>query len=144
MTPFAILLRVLLSLSLILNGTGTAMAATRMLIDHAATSATEPVDATANVAVAAPCHHHAGMAANAHEASTAIADDANKAVKSRHPPRDCCKSGNCGCACLLATPAVVAVVSLPAAVVGRDANAWVVMHGHASPTLAHLIRPPIG
>jgi hypothetical protein len=88
MSPFAILLRVLLSLSLILNGTGTAMAATRMLIDHAATSATKPVETTANVAAAA--------------------------------------------------------VSLPAAVVGRDANAGVNMPKHASSTLAHLLRPPIG
>ena len=144
MSPFAILLRVLLSLSLILNGTGTAMAAPRMLIDHAATSATKPVEATANVATAAPCHHHAGMAANAHEASAGIADGANKAVKSQQPASDCCKSGICGCACLQATPAVVAAVSLPAAVVGRDAGAWVIMPKHASPALAHLIRRPIG
>lgn len=84
MSPFAILLR----LSLILKGTGTAMAATRMLIGHAATLATKPEEATANVAAAE--------------------------------------------------------VSLPAAVIGRDTNAWVNMTKHASPTLAHLIRPPIG
>ena len=42
MSPFALLLRMLLSLSLILDGTGTAVAATRMLVEHVTTSNFSP------------------------------------------------------------------------------------------------------
>lgn len=144
MSPFAILLRVLLSISLVLNGMGTAVAATRMLVDHAATSVARTVVATTEVVATLPCEQHHGMAAAVSEGPAPIAAADTGAVKTKHPTPDCCKSGKCGCACLQATPAALLVMSLPQAVIARGAGVRAMKPEHASPALPQLIRPPIG
>src|SRR4249919_2246217 len=94
----SILLRVLLSVSLILNGVTTAAAATHM---HAAqtdkqAALAEQSTAAQVVAEEMPCHGH-HQATATHDESAVAVDPAPG--KSKHPSPDCCKSNSCSCAC---------------------------------------------
>lgn len=126
MSMVSILLRVLLSLSLILQGGQAAFAAAAM----------PPHEANAMAVMArhssVPCPEHA-MAAMKH--STA---------RSRHPKPDCCQHGTCSCEC-----AQFAIADVPLHPVLRSGPApqrilLPINDGHADAVLPHLIRPPIG
>ncbi len=144
MSPFALLLRILISISLILDGTGTAVSATRMVVEHAATTHSMPVRANVTAAAMRPCHHQDSMAVAAGTTQAAMAEVPSAGTKSSHRSKDCCRSGNCGCACLQGTPAAMVALTLPRAVLIDVAIASPIKPGHASPALPHLIRPPIG
>jgi hypothetical protein len=144
MSPFPLLLRILISISLILDGTGTAVSATRMLVEHAATTHSMPVQANVKVTATRPCHQQDNRVVAAEMADAAMADMPGAAIKSSHRTTDCCRSGDCGCACLQATPASMVALTLPRAVMNHVAIASPRNPGHASPALPHLIRPPIG
>ena len=118
MSPTAVLLRVLLSLALVFNGIGSAMAAVHM--------PAAPMDAALAQALAsndaAPCH----------EQGPAKAKD------------NCCHGARCACACTLAAAnvdarLVIALAMPPVALATHRLDA-----GHRAPALAHPIRPPIG
>ncbi|MUV14789.1 CopL family metal-binding regulatory protein [Noviluteimonas gilva] len=119
MRPFPFLLRILLCLSLLANGTATAFANARMVSEGVAQQ------------VAAPCHE---MAAT-HDAPPA-------APPASHD--DCCPPGACLCSCLANATALPAnhVIAAPPrnAVLSFESR----KPSHASPLLANLIRPPIG
>jgi hypothetical protein len=148
MSMLSALLRLTLSAVLILNGVGTAVAGTRMHLEHAkqightSQSVTEPM---ANAQVEPPCHQHghdgvAPVPPPVEELGVAT----NPTEKSKTPAPDCCKSASCGCACMHAAAGVV-VSSLPHAVFNLHAAiAWTEASGHRPPALPHLIRPPIG
>jgi hypothetical protein len=140
MLSFPLLLRMLISISLILDGTGTAVSATRMLVEHAATTHSMPVHANAT----RPCHQQDNRVVAAEMTDAAMADMPATAVKSSHRSNDCCRSGDCGCACLQATPASMVALTLPHAVLSQVAIASPMIPGHTTPALPHLIRPPIG
>ncbi len=141
MTSAALLLRVLLCLSLILNGSAYAMAGTQMQLQHAAmlpsTMPSEAAIISSDDGVAAPCDQsmdigqHAGIppVGDAPQVSTAQHDD-------------CCPTSQCDCACVQHTLAALQVLPSPAGV-DRSHMAIAISLGHSSPTLAHLIRPPI-
>ncbi|WP_140908517.1 CopL family metal-binding regulatory protein [Cognatiluteimonas lumbrici] len=123
-----VLFRLLLSVALVLNGIGGAMAATRMHVEQASTAEQVRMPASAGI----PCHDEQGAAEG----------DAG-APHEESPAPDCCKSGLCACAC-----AHVSQVPLPALpstelVAGRDLAVAHMSLGHATPALPHLIRPPI-
>jgi len=137
MSLWSTLLRVLLSLSLILNGVATAAAAT-----HAHASAADIQSAIATPvkvsqsAEEVPCHEH---------------QQAESAVTDKQPPApvqpatksspDCCKSSTCGCACV---QAALPGVGLAAPVLEHSRSVRQLTPAHAAPALPHLIRPPIG
>jgi hypothetical protein len=147
MSVLSALLRLTLSAVLILNGIGTAAAAARMQVEHGIhaihdAQASQPV---ADAQAAPPCHHHghdgvAPVEVPVEELGVAT----NATEKSKTPAPDCCKSASCGCACMYATAGIVvaplphAVFDIHATIAGTEAS------GHRSPSLPHLIRPPIG
>jgi hypothetical protein len=125
MTLSAVLLRVLLSLALVLNGTGAAVAAVHAPAPH--------MDAALAQAMAsdkdAPCHHDAAMAAK----HAPIADHGS-----------CCKGMRCDRAG--PAPALLEIAFAPVAP-ALPPPAFAMQRldaGHRAPALAHPIRPPIG
>jgi hypothetical protein len=132
-SPFALLLRVLLSLSLILNGSGYAWAATQMQLAHGDV-AHDTAPATRG------CHEH-GMAAT--KSNVPAAADVHTS-KPGYPAPDCCRSGKCVCASMQPTSLTLASLSLRQPEIYRIIGAPAIRVGHASPLLAHPIRPPIG
>lgn len=134
-SPLATLLRVLLSIILVLNGPGYAVAATQMAQANVAQDAS-PV---AKREVARPCHEH-DMAAMQADAPVAI--DVG-AAKPGHPAPDCCKSGKCVCASTQPASLTLAALSLRETEIDRTINLPTLLIGHISPLLAHPIRPPI-
>ncbi|MGO4549795.1 CopL family metal-binding regulatory protein [Lysobacter sp. 2RAF19] len=121
MRPLPCLLRLLLCLALLANGTTTAFANARMALSDVATSTQH---------AAPPCHE------------ATAAHDAPAAPSASHA--DCCPPGACMCSCIaqaatLPMPGIVAWMPRPASVsvAARDAS-------RASPALPNLIRPPIG
>ena len=120
-TGMAMVVRILLSLALVLNGTSGAWAM------DAATAMAKAPPAIADVAP--PCHGHA---------------DEPDPAKPAPQPSECCQTAACQCACAH----LPAVAFLPAAVAKSPpmsiASATVVVHRHAAPPLPHQLRPPIG
>ena len=116
-----LVLRILLSLALVLNGTSGAWAL------DASTAMVKAPPAIADVAP--PCHGHA---------------DEPDPAKPAPQPSDCCQTAACQCACAH----LPAVAFLTAAVAKSppmsSGSATVVVHRHATPPLPHQLRPPIG
>ena len=119
MRPLPCLLRILLCLALLANGTGAAFANTRMASEAVAGQG------------AVPCHEMATM----HDAPPVAPPDSHE---------DCCPPGACLCSCVANASAIA--ISCVVASTPRPAVLLAVPHdaSRASPLLAHLIRPPIG
>jgi hypothetical protein len=129
----AILLRLLLSLALVLNGTVPAMAAVRMQLAAGAEAASAQQGQT-------PCHEAGAMAAYGgmdHGPAMPLPD------KSPQKAPDCCKGG-CTCACMQPTQAAPPVAMVPMMAAAPAPVVHRLALGHANPALPHLIRPPIG
>lgn len=140
----AFLLRALLCLSLVLNGSGYAVASTQMQLMHVA--ATQAALAAAAPA-APPCHEqlHEGSAVPsmhvmADMASSTACDDGHG---SQAGP-DCCQSSQCACDCLQYATATLADVPALPAVIEHAAEIGPLSPSHVAPALANPIRPPIG
>lgn len=135
-SPSAILLRVLLSIALILNGSGYAVAAAQMQLAQGATTsgATHAMPRNA----AGSCHEQ-DMAAMAMKAPVVATD----ASQPDNPVPDCCKSDQCVCASMHAS-LTMASASLREADIDRTIASNAKRVDHAAPVLAHPIRPPIG
>ena len=144
MTVLSVLLRVLLSISLILNGSGYAMAATHMQMGHGDTAASAPKQASDSVfAAELPCQqHHSGVSGPVAQLPDTTSDSAT--VKSEHPSPDCCKSGACRCACVHQVQVAIPMGSLDGGVIEHAGVMQLLKQGHTAPALPHLIRPPIG
>lgn len=148
MSFWSIALRVLLSLTLVLNG-ATAAASMHLQASHAEMAqrfgtASSDVGATND---AAPCHETAhattpGIATHA-DASDGMATHAMHHAGD-DAPSDCCKSGLCRCACVQATPAAIAELYVPALLPGTLLALPSLATGHGDPVLPSPIRPPIG
>lgn len=140
----AIALRLLLCLGLILNGSGYAFAATQKQLTHVAmaqTHASHHAAAAADGMSASPCHSQ-------DEAGAMAADHASHQASHQDPGKhgqapDCCQSSQCVCDCL--QHASLAIVGLPAppSLAARAPSLHPLRAGHAAPTLANPIRPPI-
>jgi hypothetical protein len=135
--PF--LLRVLLCVALVLNGTTAAVAAVTLEHQMAGSSETAPASSPAS---AHGCHDEASARAPA-----AVADQAQEAPKpgsAEHPAPDCCAKATCNCACVQAAQVGSPVVAT-GAVVPKSAQLQSPPDARrAEPVLPHLIRPPIG
>lgn len=146
MHVWSILLRVLLALGLILNGSGYAVASTHMQMDHAAlASTTSTTVAKPSMAAEPPCaEHHSGsqsMSAKADAVDTA--EHATSGKYGLQSP-DCCKSGACKCVCVHQCQATVPAIAFQLAVIENASIVHPMTSGHESAAVPHLIRPPIG
>ncbi|MFC3549491.1 CopL family metal-binding regulatory protein [Lysobacter cavernae] len=135
MTPFAFLLRVLLCIGLVLNGSGFAVAVTQMQMAHMASAVVMmPVQAKAGDEDASQACHDVTATAHAQASS----------ASSKHDPApDCCQSSQCACDCLQHVSAAMAVQVADSLII-RAPSLRPMPTGHASPVLPNLIRPPIG
>jgi len=139
-----LLLRVMLILAFVLNGTTSAMAAAQMSLGSSPRH--ETMHATA------PAQHHEAMSGchhqgRAHDATAAAHDSAPHSVPSDHHGHssDCCGSGgSCQCVCAHGMHVTVPAPVLPLHAYGREDESDEPSTGHDSPALQHLIRPPIG
>lgn len=160
MSPFSLLLRVLLCVTLIANGIGFAQASTRMQLAHAShgthgervqTRAAAPAQPTlANAGE--ECHPGMTMASHAgaeppvvdHAAMVHGGNPGAESGAALADAMDCCDGKNCQCACTQhASAAFIAELS-PGAPPVHTAALMGGTSQHASPRLPHLIRPPIG
>lgn len=142
MSVWALLLRVLLSVALVLNGATGAAAAVHMQMPHDDGQAlpTLVAESPESSSVDMPCHHQATGTSD--EAPLAAADPAP--AGSKHSTPDCCKSSSCNCVCAHATQAPLASTFIHAPLVDRSQNVRPLLLGHPAPALPHLNRPPIG
>lgn len=150
MSVFPILLRALLCIGLILNGSGAATAATLMQIEHAtamAATKTQSV-ASAGVAMAAPRQDdpavamHAMHAMHSTDTGSVAADQASGADGTPHSP-DCCKTSACSCDCIQPVQAPITMLVLDDPMVVRSTVVQSMKTGYPEPAIARLIRPPI-
>lgn len=148
MPVFAILLRVLLCLGLLLNGAGYAVAATQMQMQHLAAvsearqAAAAAVDQDASVQ---PCHEVSdAVQAAADPPAPPIAGAGEDHPQPELPTPGCCQST--GCASMCAPQAAAAMPDLSAGhrIVNHASGVRPLRAGHPEPALPHLIRPPIG
>lgn len=131
MLIWPILLRILLTAGLILNGSGYAAAS---------------VHAHAGAPAAAACHGHAVEAAVL-DRSAAVSDVAPATVPDdpAPPPPEGCGTDDCGCSCAQqSAAAVITGVHGGDAVIARERGIRIMASGRASPALPNPIRPPIG
>lgn len=143
MGSFSALLRFALAVVLVLNGIGTAVAATRMQLAGAALALSAgPATAKTATAQAMDPSCHLGMAAPATQVETPLLA-VQAGAKSQLPGPDCCRSANCGCACVYSTAVVVGALIQPVSYANAVVE-WTKAAGHRPPILPHLIRPPIG
>src|SRR5688500_14901628 len=136
MLRWTILLRLLLSLAVLLNGTTAALAFKHG--GHDAMPATTAPALASSTADALPCPEHDQAALMASEDPVTPVP-----AESGHPPLDCCQSGACQCACMHPAPAAAPTIAFAAVSIGHARSARPMPTGHAAPALPHLIRPPI-
>lgn len=142
----SVLLRLLLSIVLLLNGTATAVASVSMHMNHVEKSA-----ATSQVTSIAspdgqdkmPCHD-ANEAKVAKAAHPDAGEHMHGSPDTGTPSPDCCESGACRCACIHHAQAAVGAAVVSVGLVEHTDSVRPMFSVHASPALPHLIRPPIG
>ncbi len=137
---FALLLRCLLCISLILNGSGYVMASAHLQMGHMGSIAVIQEPAPAAMP---PCHQNDDASGTAAVELPEAVQDESRAM-SKHPAPDCCKSGACQCACMHQAHAVLPVQALRHDVSGHAVDVRTLQPAHPAPALPHLIRPPIG
>lgn len=131
----SVLLRLLLSLAFVANGTTAAFANARMAFEMGTTPAlAEAVESEP------PCHDMAAMGDRTEHGAVADHDSA--------PPTpvhdDCCQPGACLCSCLVHVTAFLAVDALGMSAPAATQPASTQKQLLANPALRHPIRPPIG
>ncbi len=137
-----IVLRLLLCLSLVLNGTGYVMAATQMQLAHGALAAPAVMTPTAS-----PCHDEgaSNLGPGPHGAMSHAAagtDDIPPPAAHGDEP-GCCQSSLCTCDCLQHATAAITSVATPAAVRPGRYTASPRETRPPAPVLHALLRPPI-
>jgi hypothetical protein len=140
-TTLSLLVRLLLSVTLILNGSVGTMATAQMMMGHDwhmidSGAVLDPDNDDTLSSAAHPCHPMPGAAANIPVVT---------ATPSLHHASDCCASADCRDACAQhCAAAITGTVVVQGAVIPRVALMLPLPAGHVSPALPHLIRPPIG
>lgn len=132
MSLWPTLLRVVLAVTLMLNGIAAAAAAVQQVNMQAQPVAMGSAD-MGSMHAAMPCHEQAAQAGT----DKAVAD------KVHAGKTDCCKSSSCSCACPFTAQAMLhAWVPAPAVFLRLRAVRPLAL-GHPAPALPSLIRPPI-
>ncbi|MEG3191024.1 MULTISPECIES: CopL family metal-binding regulatory protein [Novilysobacter] len=147
MSCHAILLRLLLCVSLFLNGAGHAVSAEHVPLERGVAAVQDarlsppPPDILAAGHAAGPCHEEAGPHAGG---ATPAPRDSGMQHGPDQTHAGCCEPSACSCACLQLAMGTPAALLPHGAVVGHSGEAGALMSGHPPPVLPHLIRPPIG
>lgn len=134
----AILLRVLLSVVLIFNGSGYAYAATQMHL-AGALFASDTVDHNTAAHDAPPCHGAMGDMAD--QDPVPLKDSI--AGHDGHGDSNCCQTDQCDCVCAQHVPATSLAFWLRSPMLVRSHVPAYRPAQHLSPALSHLQRPPI-
>ncbi|MGH8085577.1 MAG: CopL family metal-binding regulatory protein [Lysobacter sp.] len=144
MSIHSVLLRLLLIIVLMLDGTATAMASAVHMnhVGMATTAAQVASTAKADEEGEMPCHD-----VGANEAKVVTATDSGEhehgSPDTGAPAQDCCE-GACDCACVHPVQAAVVAALVSVGSIGHSDIVRPMFSVHASPALPHLIRPPIG
>ena len=134
MTLWSSLLRALLCLCLVIQGTQTALAATDMWDVHAV-----QVQKAMTSHAGALCHTQ-GMPMSAHAPVSKVAPGF---AGSGHPKPGCCKH-TCTCACAQFAIADLRLQAVLPMALAPQRILLLMDAGLPAPVLPHLIRPPIG
>jgi hypothetical protein len=138
----SIVLRVVLSAALVLNGISTAVASAQMVT---AAKVAPAVTATVD-------HGHHGVTTTHHGHGACHEDAAATAADDHAPPADtghgkhgsnCCQAGMCACHCAQQAQVSFVPPVLASPQVAQTAGVRAMSSAHESPRLPHLIRPPI-
>lgn len=133
----SVLLRLLLSLALVANGTTAAFANARMAFEMGTAPAVAEAQATGEER---PCHDMTSMGGTTERGAMADHDSVPAA-----PGQDsCCQAGVCVCSCLAHLTAFLAVDALEVSARAATRPASTQKGLLENPVLRHLIRPPIG
>lgn len=137
----SILLRLLLCVTLILNGISGATAAVRMAAGHAEHSVAAVKDDSIATQAMSPCHGHDAKAM----ATTKVAQPTFPVEAPAPPaePEQCCDSSACQCACVHQSAATIVASFLMAPAQPVIGIARSLDVSYRAPALPHLIRPPI-
>ncbi len=144
MSPWSVLLRMMLIVALVLNGAGAAAASVTMLqapMPGTASHAAHAMQATSAMQDGMPCHDMAQMTEKPVSPEIAVQVPGHPGKPSAP---DCCKSGTCQCACVQAAHAALPAMLAFALASPHSDVAHPMPAGHADPALPHLVRPPIG
>lgn len=128
----ALLLRLLLCIAFVANGTSAVHASTSMVSGMASTSA-------ASQSSDASCHD---MPAMTHAAMTV--DDGTPMTPSSPSHADCCPPGACLCSCVSHASTLPSVQALAMHPEPSAVPVAALRVSFASPALPNLLRPPIG
>jgi hypothetical protein len=147
MSSFATLLKLALCAILILNGSVSAMASTRMAATHAMDAGMNRANHAAAMSAAKPadeppCHQAANKTSTSH-VSEPVAAGAHSPDEHKQKSSECCQSDRC-CGCMHVGQAVAISLSPAANRPAQSRPTVLSQSSHASPALPHLIRPPIG
>lgn len=144
--PHSLLLHVLLSLALVANGIGAAMASAAAGCVHSTATVATPV--TEPPAVEPPCHGDMAPEAAAAMPDTNMHDAAHASVPGDASSTDDHDDDNCDSACDCACKAHAQAALMPPTLLlhvsTRIAHADTSVYYHAAPALPHPVRPPIG
>jgi hypothetical protein len=136
MSFWPLLLRVLLIVAFVLNGTTAAAGAATMGGIHASTSEEARISTPS---AGDTCHEGVDTMPLVDEAPQRTGPD----QQSKPPAPDCCEQSSCGCACMGAQAG--APTAHDGSVTPRsDRLMSPLAKGHMEPAALHLIRPPIG
>lgn len=131
--------RLLLAFCLVLNGIRNAVAAVGMPASMAGTHHATMTEADPQTAEA--CLHGEGD-------TVAMEQPIKQAAPSAAHPADCgehcCDQGTCNCLCMQLAQAALLSVPVVSLLPGQIRMSAVFPLGHATPSLLHPIRPPIG
>lgn len=142
MSASTVLLRVLLSLILVLNGIWTAHASVRLLVETTIPSGKHAIGAAGDAAASHCAGHGSAMAANTHDAGH---PDASATAPEPCDPAapDCCQSSACQCASPQVYASLIPDVSQAPLLAAHDRVTAALALAYPAPALPHLIRPPI-
>ncbi len=144
MSLSTVLLRVLLCVGLIFNGSGAAVASADMQVAHVQrVDAAHDHHGTVDDDAKAACHGGAmAMAKGGHHAA-GMDNDATGCQTTADHSADCCDSGVCRGDCVQQLQLIVDAPWTRDIVAGPADNVRPMAPAHAPPILPHLIRPPI-
>ena len=148
MSPWSVLLRMMLIVALVLNGAGAAAASVMMSpapMPGTASNTTHAMQAKSAMQDGMPCHDMAQTMAKTASPDVAMQSPAHATQgKGKSTTPDCCKGGTCQCACMQAAHAALPAMLAFALASPHSDVAHPMPAGHADPALPHLVRPPIG
>ena len=137
-----LLLRLVLCVSLVLDGSSLATASAGVSTHHAPAALSAAALRTSDDQ-GLPCPDHAGMRGEPSQgpADLVTLDDDPKPAQSSP---DCCKAGTCVGTCLVQSAAAVSAFATPEAVIAHGASVRVLAACHTSRIPHPAVRPPIG